>query len=329
MSLFIYTYACHEDEQSLCQLELRSLFGRDCSDDAISFSSKSAFATEFEIFHSKLKIDPSRSPFLKERIHVMHEANSYTDLSEDIQAADLQLESSETFKVRFIKTNDLPAVDAIDYNEARRIERAIGLHIRGKADMRQPTRVFGIVAYRGRWYFGECADHTSIWLEHIKKPQQYTMALPARTARALVNIAVPDPWLKRVIDPCCGIGTALIEALSMGIDIVGRDINPLVVRGARDNLAHFNLHTEVSLGSISDIDAHYDVAIVDMPYNIVSKISPKDEYAILQHARRIADRVVIISIAPIDDRLESVGFTIQDHGIAKKAAFTRHVRVCT
>lgn len=325
MSLFIYTYACHEDEQSLCQLELRSLFGR----ESIPVDSKSDPAMEAQIFHSKLEIDPSRSPFLKERIHVLHEGNSYTDLSEDIQAAGLQLEPSETFKIRFIKTNDLPAADTIDYNEARQIERAIGLHIRGKADMRQPTRVFGIVPYRGRWYFGECVDHTPVWLQHIEKPQQYTMALPVRTARAIVNIAVPDPLLRRVIDPCCGIGTVLIEALSMGINIVGRDLNPLVVRSTRENLTHFNLHTEVSLGSISDIDAHYDVAIVDMPYNIVSKITPEDEYAILQHARRIADRVVIISIAPIDDKLESVGFTILDHGTAKKAAFTRHIRVCT
>ncbi|GAA3334615.1 hypothetical protein GCM10020331_103270 [Ectobacillus funiculus] len=72
-----------------------------------------------------------------------------------------------------------------------------------------------------------------------KKPHSYSTSLSTRVARAVANIAVPDPTGIKAIDPCCGIGTVLVEALSMGINIVGSDINPLVLPGARENIAHF------------------------------------------------------------------------------------------
>jgi tRNA G10 N-methylase Trm11 len=200
--------------------------------------------------------------------------------------------------------------------------------MKGKADVRHPDRQFGIVAMGGRWYFGHYERSKSVWLHHIKKPRSYSIALPTRIARAIANIAVPRPPGIRAIDPCCGIGTVLVEALSMGIDIVGRDINPLVVRGARENMAHFGLAGHVELGSIADITASYDAAIVDMPYNLVSRITPEEQLFILRHARRIAHRAVIVSIEPIDDMIENAGFIIADRCVARKGSFSRHIMVC-
>lgn len=57
---FIYTYAFREDERSLCYMEMRSLFGVE---------------SQFNILKSTTKIDPSRSPFIKERIEVMYEGD--------------------------------------------------------------------------------------------------------------------------------------------------------------------------------------------------------------------------------------------------------------
>jgi len=324
--MYIYTYACHEDEESLCLMELRSLFGSGAA--AAEADCRMHDSGSARIFHSELAVDPSRSPFLKERIEVLSEGDSPQEIAEWLQSGNVQLGRDVTFKVRFVKTNDLDGDRKIDYSGQRAIERDIGRPIRGKADMNRPDRLFGIVPYRGRWYFGACADNEAVWLRHIEKPQQYTMALPARTARAIVNIAVPDPSRARVIDPCCGIGTVLVEALSMGIAIVGRDINPLVVRGARANLAHFGLNAEVALGSIADVTEHYDVAIVDMPYNIVSKVSREDSMTILRHARRIAGRILVIAIEPIDDQLADAGFTVLDGCVARKSSFTRHIRLC-
>jgi tRNA G10 N-methylase Trm11 len=148
------------------------------------------------------------------------------------------------------------------------IERDIGWRIEGEADVHNPDQLFGIVPLGGRWYFGKYQKSEAVWLHHLKKPREYSTALSTRVARSVSNIAVPNPDGVQAIDPCCGIGTVLVEALSMGINIVGRDINPLVTSGSRENIAHFGLEGDVMTGPISDVSKSYDVAIIDMPYNL-------------------------------------------------------------
>jgi tRNA G10 N-methylase Trm11 len=307
---FIYTYACREDELSLCQLEMRAFFGMEAPS---------------HILKSTVDIDPSRSPFIKERVEVMYQGSSLVEILQKVEAIELM---DATFKVIFVKLNDLNAEDNISYEEQRNIERKLGLHITGEADVHHPAFVFGIVALGGQWYFGNYLKNKAVWLHHMKKPRNYSIALTTRLARAAVNIAVPHPYGIKAIDPCCGIGTVLVEALSMGIDMVGRDINHFIVRGARENLAHFELEGEVVVGAIANISTNYDVAIVDMPYNLFSTITTEEQFSILQHARRIASKVVVISIEAIDEMIASAGFIIVDRGVAKKGLFSRQVLVC-
>lgn len=280
---------------------------------------------EWPVFKSSAAIDPSRSPFIRERIEVLYEGDSVDDVS--VQAANMPALHS-SFKVLFVKTNDLTAAEKMTYEEHREIERQVGMRIKGKADMRHPDLVFGIATLGGRWYFGPYAKNRSVWLAHMNKPRNYSMALPARLARALANIAVPRPEGVKAIDPCCGIGTVLVEALSMGIDIVGREINPQLAVGARENLAFFGLQGEVVLGPIAEAGECYDAAIVDLPYNHVSKITSEEQLSILRHARRIAGRVAVVSIEPIDDMLAVAGFAIADRGLVKKGTFRRYVMLC-
>jgi hypothetical protein len=113
---YVYTYLCHEDERDLCELEIRSLFG---------------ITPNKGWFVSPLCLDPSRSPFIKARLSVMTEGGNIQDIAEDVKQLDLR---GETFKVVFIECGD-----SNDYNEQRAIEREVGLHIRGKAEMRKPS----------------------------------------------------------------------------------------------------------------------------------------------------------------------------------------------
>ncbi|QOT00420.1 RNA methyltransferase [Brevibacterium sp. JNUCC-42] len=307
---YIYTYACREDEQSLCQLELRSLFG---------------MQPPANLFKSTISIDPSRSPFIKERVELLYEGDSLSDILEQVQQIDM-LES--TFKVIFVKTNDLEVSEKIEFPERRAIEREMGLHITGESDVHHPDHEFGLVTLGGRWFFGHYVKNKAVWLHHMKKPRSYSIALSTRVARAVANIAVPHPLGITAIDPCCGIGTVLVEALSMGIDIVGGDINPFVVHGARENLAYFELEGEITLGAISQISSHYDVAIIDMPYNLFSITTPEEQLSILKHTRRIATKAIIITIETIDAMIADAGLTITDRCVAKKGNFTRQILVC-
>ncbi|WP_223588828.1 TRM11 family SAM-dependent methyltransferase [Neobacillus bataviensis] len=307
---YIYTYAHYEDERSLCALEMRSLFSQD---------------SDSNVLESSVKIDPSRSPFIKERITAMYEAENLEDLLKQVGSFQLR---GATFKVTYVKNNGQVKSEQESFEKRRAIEREIGLHINGTADLRNPDQLLGIMNINGRWIFGEYVKSESVWFRHQQKPNDYSTALSTRVARAVVNIAIPNPIGVTAIDPCCGIGTVLVEARSMGIDIVGSDRNPLILPGARENLAHFGLSAEINRADIRDINDHYDVAIIDLPYNLCSVINPEEQLEMLQSARRFSNKVVVVTVEPIDEILLTAGFTIKDRAFVKKQSFIREVIVC-
>ncbi|TDG00279.1 TRM11 family SAM-dependent methyltransferase [Paenibacillus piri] len=305
---FLYTYVCHEDERELCRMELRVLFGVEpCA----------------RFLLTERAIDPSRSPFVKQRLDVLYSAGSLDELAQQAEALEL---GAATFKIVYVE-----AEPAAAYDERRRIERLLGARIRGRADMRRPQRLFGVAYAAGRWLFGECRNSEAVWLRHNAKPQPYSTALSTRVARAAANIAVPQPQGAKAIDPCCGIGTVLIEALSMGIDMIGRDLNPLAVRGARVNLRHYGYPDDpdaVAVGDIRTLQGSYDAAVVDLPYNLCSVLSQEERLDMLRGARRLARRVLVIATETIDDDLAQAGFFIIDRCDVKKGRFSRQLMVC-
>lgn len=305
---YVYTYACHEDEQALCRLEFKQLFGSDPHRGLVV---------------SPVEQDPSRSPFVKQRITVELAGDTLEQLAE--QAKSLEL-GGATFKIQYAGNGgDVPIV----YEEERAIERLIGANVRGKAEMRTPERRYGVVrGADGSWRLGLIVDNEAVWLQHRDKPRQYSTALTTRVARAVCNIAAPRPQGIRVIDPCCGMGTVLIEALSMGFAATGCDVNPLAVEGARDNLAHFGYPDVVALRDMREVTESYDAAIVDLPYNLCSVLSELDQLELLTAVRRFARRAVLISTQPIDRPAERVGFRIADRCEVRKGRFVRHVLLC-
>ncbi|MEC0212476.1 RNA methyltransferase, partial [Paenibacillus ehimensis] len=196
-------------------------------------------------------------------------------------------------------------------------------------DMRRPAWLLGFACTgEGRWVLGPCRQNEAVWLKHSHKPHPYSTALSTRVARAVANLAVPHPAGIRAVDPCCGIGTVLIEALSMGIDIVGSDINPLAVRGARANLAHFGMPDVVRVADIGDVSGRYDAAVLDLPYNLCSVISPEEQLRLLGNVRRLAGRAVIVSTEPVETLAGQAGFAVLDRCVVRKGSFSRHMVIC-
>ncbi|MCY9549796.1 RNA methyltransferase [Lysinibacillus xylanilyticus] len=274
---------------------------------------------------SNIKIDPSRSPFIQDRLEVLYEGNSIENIKTLVK--DLTVKET-TYKVVCLNSMDIGEEKKIHLPERRLIEREVGLCMEGEPDLNEPEIVFGLILIDGIWYFGKHMKSESIWNKHLHKPHSYSTALSTRVARTVANIAVPQPQNIRAIDPCCGIGTVVIEALSMGINIEGRDINYHVCQGSRKNIAYFGLTGNITLGPISEVKEHYDVAIIDLPYNLFTHISTEDQFNIIKHARRIADKVVVVTIETIDDMIEDAGFVISDRCIAKKQSFLRQILLC-
>lgn len=310
LAKYIYTYVHHKDEYELCRMEMRAFFNVD---------------TPLNYLFSEINIDPSRSPFIRERLEVLYEGEGIADIKNLVKKMDIHAAS---YKVVCLNNIDFGATKKIPHPERRVKEREIGLIIDGEPDLENPEVVFGLILIDNRWYFGKYTISESIWRKHLHKPQSYSTALSTRVARAVANIAVPQPENIRAIDPCCGIGTILVEGLSMGINIVGRDINPLVCVGSRENIAYFGLEGVVTKGPISEVTEYYDVAIIDLPYNLATHISPEEQFDIIKNARRIADRVVFVTIETIDEMIDEAGFVIMDRCIARKHLFERQILLC-
>lgn len=307
-NLYIYPYACHENDQELCGMEFRSLFR--LSPGAEQYVESGVF------------IDPSRSPFISMRLDVMFRESSLEGIVNKIR--EYQVQPAGTFKVTYIKSGD-----KIPYEDQRAVERSVGAHIQGKAEMKHPSVRYGVMLSRGCWSFGTCIEAESVWFKHKHKPQNYSTGLSSAAARALVNIAVPDPQGITAIDPCCGMGNVIIEALSMGIDIKGMDLNPLAISGARINLHHFGYDAGVvAIGDMKQIREHYDAAILDMPYSLCSVLPQQERLAMLTSLRRFSSRSVVVSSQLLEDDLAKAGLHITDACQYTKGAFVRNVWLC-
>lgn len=309
-SSYIYTYACHEDEYELCQLELRSLF--------IHSTSESILHTRY--IETSVAIAPDRSPFIHHRIAVQYEAKTLEQLETVVQGIQLQ---EQTFKLMCLDAEQL-----FTYDEKRAIERQIGMNIRGKAQMKNPQIMLGITFANHRWVLGECIASEPVWLHHNDKPKHYSTALSTRVARAVVNIAVPQPAGTTMIDPCCGIGTVLIEALSMDIDIVGYDLNPLAVQGARENLSYYDMPNIVKIADMRQLQGRYHALVLDLPYNLCSVLSSQERLEMLASSKRLGERILILATEPIADSIEAVGLQVIEVCHIRKGRFVRYLFIC-
>jgi len=262
---------------------------------------------------------------MRERIELLESATSIEELAKKMTTYSA---GTKTFRVQCVNDIAFGETAKLSHSERRNVEREIALVIDGEPDLKEPELLYGLLFYNDEWHIGYYTKSTSVWLSHVQKPQSYSTALSTRVARTIANIAAPVIENVRIIDPCCGIGTVIVEALSMGMNIVGRDISPFVCMGARKNIAHFGYETTITKGPIQEVDEHYDVAIIDLPYNLFTSASREDQLDIINHAHRIADKVVIVTIENIDDLVCEVGMEIVDRGIARKQSFEREILVC-
>ena len=307
---YLYSFAWRNDEYELSRLEMRTFFN---------------FDVKGNVLISERKIKPSRSPYMRTRLDIWHEADSIEQLAELAQSITL---GEQTFKIHCLNNSE----DAIEPKLSRTVRndwmRKIGYAIPAEPDLEHPDMTLGLIQYEERFYLGELFYGETVWLHHMQKPEMYSTALSTKDARAIVNIAAPYPEGLKIIDPCCGIGTVLVEAMSMGIAIEGRDVNKRVVWGSRINLRHFGFEPNVEIGPIEEASEGYDVAIIDMPYNLFTHISKDLQQSIITNASRIAKRVIIVTIETMDDMIEQAGLSIIDRAVVKKGTFERQVLVC-
>lgn len=107
-------------------------------------------------------------------------------------------------------------------------------------DKEKQTAINILVGYNGnRYYFAEnefSVKSSKFINRDLNRPYQDSkISLSPRTARILVNILGLEKE-KIVLDPFCGTGTFLLEALMQGYEIIGIDNRKECVIGTKNNL---------------------------------------------------------------------------------------------
>lgn len=314
MELFIYMVVSVEEEKSICSLEARILLEAD-----VVWFGQTGFVV------SKLNINFHRSSYIKWKLTVLHHALNENQLIALLSTIKPKL----TYRMNWLDGYSDLQLKQYGKRERRTLEAKYGVYIDGKVQLVEAGIQYGICQINSDYYVGlyEESDHS--WQQHHYKPAQYSVALSTRLARTLINIAIPRPHSELTfVDPCCGIGTVLLEAAALSVKAEGYDLNPIILKGTRENLAYYNYDVKVIYKDMLTLTDQYDAALLDLPYNICSVLPEADKIKMIEKLHTIATRYVIVSVEPLTEILKQLNIPVIDYGVHYKGKFKREVFLC-
>lgn len=140
-----------------------------------------------------------------------------------------------------------------------------------KVNLKCPDKTFIGIITDDKLVFGlKLTDITSRTFSERrprKKPFFHPSAMPSKMARCMVNLAHAKAELM-LLDPFCGTGTSLIEAIYIGCRAVGVDAQRRMILGTQKNLQHFGIEAEgLVLADSRKIPLFkVDAIVTDPPY---------------------------------------------------------------
>lgn len=302
--LYIYNYASHE--QALCEMEFHQIFHE-------------PMTTKYYITHQDFNYQ--RSSYIRGKLDILVRSSHFEDILTYINQKQLCFYE---FKVIYLKNE----ITHVHYQETIQKCKNIAFPINGSVNMQKPKVILAFTKLHEEWIFGIYHDDM-VWNDRFHKPHSYSHSLPSKDARAFVNIAIGNQEDLTLVDPCCGIGTVVLEALSMDLNIHGYDINRYVAYQARLNLEHFGYDPLlIHRIDIHELNQSYDVMIMDIPYGIYSPFTYSEQCSLLKEAYRIASRFLLISHIPMDKELQDIGFEIIESCRIQKGNFQRIITLC-
>ncbi|MGH3685776.1 MAG: TRM11 family SAM-dependent methyltransferase [Pseudonocardiaceae bacterium] len=126
-------------------------------------------------------------------------------------------------------------------------------------------------------------------------------ALRPVVAAAMIRLAGEPPG--RILDPCCGSGTLLDEALSAGWLAAGSDIDPGAVAIARENVPHAVVQP-ADVVNLPHDEATFDAVVSNLPFGRQFQVEDPARWlrrALTEMARitRPGGRIVILIPPPV------------------------------
>lgn len=277
-----------------------------------------------KVLFSNTKVDPSISPFIKNRIEILIIEDDYSILIQKVKAANIQMEG---FKVEYVILNG----DFREREERREKLKDIGYNITGEPNFVKPTITYSLSNHLNKWYFGVLTQHNMEWQKHKKKPCSFSNSIGMDIAKSLLSTASKGDKNNKILDACCGVGTIMLEACIAGFKIEGCDINPKRCEQTKNNLNHFNYSAKIHCLDVKDLSNYYNAAIIDLPYNLYSFSNNEIISGIITSTSKLTPRLVIVSTSDVAQFIKDTGFSITDSCTVEKrgkSKFQRTIWVC-
>ncbi len=259
--------------------------------------------------------DVTRSAYVRLTATQLAAASDYTQLSAAIAEIGLRCEG---YRIEVFRPAPKVSVNATE------LQKAIADLISGRPNLDRPRTEFALVVTQEIWRFGMIVSRSGQhWRSQANRPYYYSHGLSSQMARALVNlVAAPGDTL---LDPCCGSGTVVAEALCDGIAAWGVEINPSLARQAAANLRSLKLPANIMVGDARRIRGSFDAAVIDFPYGHSSPVQKSLYSEILSNLRDQVDRMALVCGSDQSHLLHQLGLTIHQQASVTKGQLTRHI----
>jgi len=206
------------------------------------------------------------------------------------------------------------------------LQKSIADLITGRPNLDDPRTEFALVVTQNTWRFGTIISRSDQrWRRHNVRPYYYSHGLTPRMARALVNlVAAPGDTL---LDPCCGSGTVLVEAIADGIYAWGVEINPSLASQAAANLRSLGLPVNMMVGDARSIRGNFDAVVIDFPYGHSAAVQEGLYREVLVNLIDQVDRMALVFGCDQRPLLKDLGLTVHQEASVAKGQLTRHIYV--
>ncbi len=210
--------------------------------------------------------------YIAPRLGLTHRVllHEYTGKQEDILKGNLKVELPEGSAK--VETRRIAGAEG----ETQEIKEILGDELDNPIDLIDPDHQI-VVLFTKKCHVGKLlysSDKEGYRSREVKnRPFFSPISLEPRYARALVNLARVKEG-ETLHDPFCGTGGILMEALHLGLNASGGDIDKNMVNGCIRNLKEFGFECPVKLGDMGDtIPYELDNIVTDPPYGRAASTS--------------------------------------------------------
>ena len=310
MKKYLYIFNYPPEDHDLCALEFKYLFHEEY---------------QGQYYLTNQDICQDDSVFIKAKIDIFAMNDNFDELLKEVKALNYEYPD---FKVIYVKNK----INHVEYRDSLQKCKDLSWMIEGTVKLNQPLHTLALTYLNNMWICGYYHHGIPAWKKHDDKPWTFSNSLDIRLARTLVNIASGGDKDLTIIDPCCGMGTVVLEGLALGLNIEGYDISREISWHARKNLEYYGYDGQlIQRKDIHDHTKVYDVAIMDIPYNLYTPITYEEQCSMIQASRKICKKMVMVTFEDMTIEIKQAGYKIIDCCLRKKTEyvkFGRYIYVC-